>query len=338
MAANTQPLQGSSSRPSTSHQPTSGWSDHPRLDETKYAEPSFIGLPSNDTNGWYYPSHGYDTDAEDDENRFNSALGNWGRKSAKDARWIRRGKMVPWGPGIEEWQSEERARKRLKLMLPPIPDPDEPIVLPHLRSPSPPATAPYPEPGAQHVTYTSFIMDKSVTHTYRSHLLDELEQATNSLVEGETALKRALGRLWHALGEDPDVAEPSNGTVVPKKEDDAEHPEQTNEKEDRMARAPDLTPAVHKLFLNSFPDPPVMPVYDPSQFAHPDLPLVNLEKSLATLRELQDDGREYVERLEEIRESLGGAKTQRDAVWTMVRERALKELQDAAAYAAAGVA
>ncbi len=76
---------------------------------------SFVSLPSNDANGWYYPSHGYDTDAEDDENRFSSAVGNWGKKSTKDARWIRRGKMVAWGPGVEEWQVRLTARSPLSL-------------------------------------------------------------------------------------------------------------------------------------------------------------------------------------------------------------------------------
>ena len=60
-----------------------------------------------------------------------------------------------------------------------------------------------------------------------------------------------------------------------------------------------------------------------------------LEKSLATLRELQDDGREYVERLEEIREGLGEARTQRDGVWELVRKKAIQELRDVAASAAA---
>ena len=65
---------------------------------------SYVSLPSNDMNAWYYPSHGHDSDVDDDEVRFHPAVGNWGRKSAKEARWIRRGKQVPWGPGIEEWQ------------------------------------------------------------------------------------------------------------------------------------------------------------------------------------------------------------------------------------------
>jgi DNA-binding Lrp family transcriptional regulator len=62
----------------------------------------------------------------------------------------------------------------------------------------------------------------------------------------------------------------------------------------------------------------------------PENQLSRLEKSLAILRELQDDGREYVERLSEIREGLGDVRAQRNVIWNMVRERAVKELQETA--------
>ncbi|KAH8100503.1 hypothetical protein BXZ70DRAFT_937537 [Cristinia sonorae] len=297
------------------------------FEEARYEDPSFVGLPSNDINAWYYPSHGYGDDAEDDDVRFNTGTGNWGRKMNRDARWIRRGKMTAWGPAMEEWEAEERARKRIRLLVSQQPeDDDTPITLPHLRSPSPPAVSPYPPPATQHTTYTSFIMDKSVTHTYRSDLLDELEQATNGLIEGETLLRRALGRLWQVMNEDPD--EGTESPVVPKREEGGDGDE-NDDRDERVARAPDLTPAVHKIFLSSYSGRSP-PAYDSSQFTAPEVALDNLEKSMATLRELQDDDREYIERLEEIREGLGFARTQRDGVWGLVRERALKELQDVA--------
>ncbi|KAI0076263.1 hypothetical protein K474DRAFT_1684919 [Panus rudis PR-1116 ss-1] len=298
----------------------------------KYEDPSFVSLPSNDMQAWYYPTHGYDSDADDDDIRYSTAIGNWGRKHHKDARWIRRGKMAAWAPGYEEWESEDRARKRLKLMLPQEPQEEPYVRLPHLRSPSPPVMAPYPPPTTQHTTYTSFVMDQAVTHTFRSRLLDELEQATNSLIEGETTLRRALGRLLHAINEDPDRRS-ANGSVVPKREEEGDGT-QDSPREQRAARAPDLTPAIYKHFLTEYPGP-AMPLYEPSQFTHPAAQLENLEKSLASLRDLHDDGREYVERLEEIREDLGTVRTQKDGVWVQVRERALKELQDAA-HASAG--
>jgi len=176
-------------------------------------------------------------------------------------------------------------------------------------------------------------MDKAVTSSFRSRLLDELESATNSLIEGEATMRRALGRLWQVMNEDPDQT-PGNAPVVPKREDEGD---EEDEKERRLARAPDLTPIVHKLFISpttAGTTDRTTPIYDGLHFAHSDIQTENLEKSLATLRELQDDGREYVERLEEIRDGLGYARTQRNGVWDLVRKKAIMELQDVASNSA----
>jgi len=174
-------------------------------------------------------------------------------------------------------------------------------------------------------------MDKSVTHTFRSHLVDELENATNGLVEGEANLKRALGRLWQVMAEDPDKKKPKieDASVVPKREYEDDEADEHDDQARRVARAPDLTPSTHKIFLLSYP-PGVPPSHDPSHFASPEQQMNTLEKNLAILRELQDDGREYVERLHEIREGLGEVRMQRDIIWNLVRERAVKELQETA--------
>ncbi|PCH33393.1 hypothetical protein WOLCODRAFT_93417 [Wolfiporia cocos MD-104 SS10] len=316
--------------------PSSSLHEHPALinghkrahtvaiDDARFEDPSITSLPSFDKNAWYYPSHGYDD--TDDDIHHTSVKGNWGRKTVHDARWVRKGKLSAWGPGVEDWETEERARKRIKLLLPEEPEEPPYIGLPHLRSPSPPLTAPYPSPSTQHFSYTSFVMDKAVTSSFRSRLLDELETATNSLIEGETNLRRALGRLWQAMSEDPDEAA-GRTPVVPKREDEGD---EEDEREERLARAPDLTPVVHKLFLSVDPDG-TQPAPEKPHFVHPD---VQLETSLATLRELQADGREYVERLEEIRDGLGDARMQRDGVWDLVRRKAIKELQDVASSSA----
>lgn len=171
-------------------------------------------------------------------------------------------------------------------------------------------------------------MDKAVTHTFRSSLLDELEHATNGLIEGEANMRRALGRLWQAMSEDPDK-QPGDASVVPKREDEDNAPEDQGDRDSRLSRAPDLTPIVHKLFLLSHSNGGP-PVFEPSHFASPEMQLDNLDKSLAALRELQDDGREYVERLQEIREGLGDVRAQREGIWTLVREGAIAELHEAA--------
>ncbi|KIK26597.1 hypothetical protein PISMIDRAFT_676009 [Pisolithus microcarpus 441] len=174
-------------------------------------------------------------------------------------------------------------------------------------------------------------MDRSVTHSFRSNLLDELEHATNRLIEGEAVMKRALGRLWQVINDDPGHDPREEEVVVPKREDADGNVDE--ELDRRFVRVPDPVPNAHKLFLIPYPENDT-PVLDPSQFASPGVQQDNLEKALATLRELQDDGREYAERLEEIRESLGDARSQRDVVWEMVREKAIKEIQDAAFDAA----
>jgi len=231
-------------------------------------------------------------------------------------------------------QDEQRARKRVKELLPPPRRSPSPPSLPHLRSPSPPLTSPYPAPITQHLNYTSFVMDKAVIHSFRSKLLDELENATNGLIEGEATMRMALGRLWQVLGENPDK-QPNDASFIPKLEEDEDDvDDEQDDRERRLARAPDLIPSMHKLFLHSYNMNGGQPVFEPSHFVSAEVQLDSLEKSLATLRELQDDGREYRERLEEIRDGLGDARAQRDGIWTSIREKAIKEMEDAAIVSA----
>ncbi|KAF8482154.1 hypothetical protein DFH94DRAFT_735380 [Russula ochroleuca] len=314
-----------SSRPSTSHQHTPYLSSHKRPSSMFEDRDSYnFPTPTKDSNSWYHPS--LEGASGDEEEPIEVAKGNWGRKTAKGARWLRKGKLAAWGPGMEEWEADERARKRIRSLLPPDNRSPSPPVLPHLRSPSPPLIAPYVTLPAQHLNYTSFVMDRGVTHSFRSPLLEDLERATNGLIEGEAGMKRAFGRLWEVISKDPDQVHLKDA-VIPKREDESEDTNADGEKERRLARAPDLAPPpTQKLFIVSYPDRG-SPVFDPSHFVHPDMQRENLEKSLSTLRELQDDVREYVERLQEVRESLGDIRAQRDEVWTMVRTCALQELQ-----------
>lgn len=170
-------------------------------------------------------------------------------------------------------------------------------------------------------------MDKAVTHSFRSSLLDELEQAAYDLIEGEATMRKAIGRLWQVISEESDKRS-DDAALVLKQEDDDEGADDEDERARRIARAPDLTPAIHKAFLSHEREPPVG--FEASQFVTPEVQLDRLEKSVAVMRELQDDGREYMERLEEIREGLGDVRAQRNVIWDMVREHAVKELQDAA--------
>jgi len=58
----------------------------------------FNAIPLADSNGWFYPSHGFDTDDTGKQ----TERGNWGNKDKPDARWTRRGKAVSWGPGVDD--------------------------------------------------------------------------------------------------------------------------------------------------------------------------------------------------------------------------------------------
>lgn len=161
-------------------------------------------------------------------------------------------------------------------------------------------------------------------------------------------MKKALGRLWQVMSEDPDkrpapLNGPSVPPVIPKTEDDDymeededDEDEIDRENERRLARAPDLTPSVHKIFMYEPKEVPPTGIPEgltPAQrFAY--MPKEEqyklLEGSLATLRIMQDDGREYVERLEEIRDGLGDVRAKRNIVWDIVRAKALQELQETA--------
>ena len=63
-------------------------------------------LPLSDDNAWYYPSHGHHS--EDEGYPVYTEYGNWGKKNSREARWIRRGKMTAWGPGMDDWEVRGR--------------------------------------------------------------------------------------------------------------------------------------------------------------------------------------------------------------------------------------
>lgn len=58
--------------------------------------------PTKDSNSWYHPS--LEGESGDEAEPIDVAKGNWGRKAVKGARWLRKGKLAAWGPGMEEWE------------------------------------------------------------------------------------------------------------------------------------------------------------------------------------------------------------------------------------------
>lgn len=62
----------------------------------------YVPVASNDYNSSYYPKVVSGSDEEDVP--MSALRGNWGRKTTKGARWHRRGKLAPWGAGLDEWE------------------------------------------------------------------------------------------------------------------------------------------------------------------------------------------------------------------------------------------
>ena len=67
-----------------------------------YSDADIDLLPLSDPNSWYYPSHGYTSDEE--EVHAGMKRGNWGNKTTRGSRWLRRGKLAVWGPPMEDWE------------------------------------------------------------------------------------------------------------------------------------------------------------------------------------------------------------------------------------------
>lgn len=262
---------------------------------------------------------------------------NWGTKNSQVPDVLRPGKIASWTPGRDELELQERARKRIRGLLPRSRSPSPPIpTLAHLRPPSPPHVAPYVPAASQHANFMAYVLDESVQHAYRSRLLPDLQRATCNLIEGESDLKRALGRFMAVLSDPPRLRAPTpvptapvmtngtshhhhhednpgqNGTVVSKTED--------TDDTINAIRDDDMFPHIDKVFVT---DDDVI-ILGHTLSAHEQSE--HLLKALAALRDMQDDGREYVERLAEVREGLGELCYQRQSIWNLIRERALKEM------------
>ncbi|KAG8998808.1 hypothetical protein FRB90_012230, partial [Tulasnella sp. 427] len=283
--------------------------------------------------------------------------GNWGNKHVKGARWVRRGKITPWGSGKAEWEMEDRARKRLRNLLPDQDRESSPPTLPHLRAPTPPLVAPYAIPPKTHTSYTSMVVDPSVQHAYMNKTVTQLGRTTTEFIEGEGALRIALGALWRAAALDnkhpppsPDDSAAEGSSGSPGQSMDVESVQLAGAQED-----PEVAPngdiqmlpgeagqqqpiKTHEELLISSLSPlrqlfiSTAPVTVPVDGAPHDATLASasqlesFEWALNVLRDLTDDTREYMDRLEEIREHTGKAGAVRKDVWRVIKQKALDEL------------
>lgn len=258
-------------------------------------------LPSMD-NARYYdppasPSSSSDS-AYSDAPAPHDLTTNSGNKLVYHSRFMRKGKSYPWGPAFEEAKLEKRSRKRLKraletvfpdasadLGLPPPAnildaerkrekkrkhqEEDREYQLPHLRSPSPPATTARLAPTlAIPQSYTDIMLSSAMRHTMADDKMDRgLMDTSNELLESEKGLSQALGRLREVLrirGRDVPAAPPpvTNGD-----EDDnlpIENPalgvikQEPNGVDDMPSRA--STPGLPPVQVNSKGEPLIPPL------------------------------------------------------------------------------
>lgn len=236
-------------------------------------------------------------------------------------------------------------------------------ILPHLRSPSPPMIAPYSPSPIHHTSYTASVFDPNVGASFRSNLFNSLERSASELIQSEIALTRALGRFWTALTEsantmareqrhaiteenrkdlteqmsrmEMDSAETGDTRVNGTKESSssaqaaafAPIPDQD------LAKLDNIT--TQNVMLQLFTLPGNMK-FDYQGMQNGGVETISLApmhqvelvtRSVIAVRELQEDSKECMERLEEIREMLGKVRGLRDAVWAIMRSRAIAEME-----------
>ncbi|KAF8311277.1 hypothetical protein DL93DRAFT_2083497 [Clavulina sp. PMI_390] len=249
---------------------------------------------------------------------------------------------------------EAKARQRLRRVLPRSRSPTpEPPNLAHLRrSSTPPLVASYGSaPTINSADFTSFVLDPTVQHAFTSPHLATLQDTATELIAGEASTRKAFGSLWRVLQgnlqrRDPEAEEAGDGDEEYSEEREAEEREQ--EQIDSQAtvrrRRGDASLAevqpLAKLFVSPVPIPlgafaalpggipATLAPNGPSQIVDPSRQLDTFEWCLGVLRELADHGKEYVSRLEELRNGLGEANATRSAVWTACRQTALDELTE----------
>ena len=155
---------------------------------------------------------------------------NSGNKLYPSARMMRKGKICAWGPDYEDFKSDQRVRRRLKLCLEeflpeaaaevgaPVPqniaeaeakrenkkrkrEEDDMFRLPHLASPSPPLSTRTIAPMmALPRTYVDILVSPAMRHTLGSDNMEQgLQRTAAELLEGEKGLMQSLGRLREVL-------------------------------------------------------------------------------------------------------------------------------------------
>lgn len=224
-------------------------------------------------------------------------------------------------------QTDEKARQRLRRVMPRSRSPTPEIpTLPHLRSSTPPLVASYTHMPTISRDFTSFVLDPTVQHAFTSSHFTSLQDTATELVAGEAAMRKAFGGVWRILQGDLQRREPTDpqdecGEEGDEDEDDV----RVSLRVSRRDPTPPEIPPLADLFVSPVP---VTLGGASDRYISPQSQLETFEWCLGVMRELADHGKEYLSRLEEIRNGLGEAGAVRRAVWQACRKTAIDEMAD----------
>ena len=180
-------------------------------------------------------------------------------------------------------------------------------------------------------SFTASIFDPNISGSFRSPLVGSLEKSASELIQSEIALNRALGRFWAVLtdydartqreertndGATNAAVNGSNANTMPADP----HNLGATSMRLNLARVFTQKSTMQLDFTPPGHPPQSVTIAQPHQL---DL----MTKSIALIRELQEDSRECQERLEEIMDTLGKVKNLRDQVWSVMRARAIEEME-----------
>jgi hypothetical protein len=181
-------------------------------------------------------------------------------------------------------------------------------------------------------SFTASIFDPNISGSFRSPLVGSLEKSASELLQSEIALNRALGRFWAVLTdydartqkEERTNTNGATNATVNGSNLNTMHADPHNLGATSMrlnlARVFTQKSTMQLDFTPPGHPPQSVTIAQPHQL---DL----MTKSIALIRELQEDSRECQERLEEIMDTLGKVKHLRDQVWTVMRARAIEEME-----------
>jgi len=160
-------------------------------------------------------------------------------------------------------------------------------------------------------------------------MLGDINRAINNLIEGESAMKRAAGRLWQAIYSMK--KEDTSGGAAGSSDAQKTYPSPPHANGDMPGDGPlraqengDTLDPADETMQDTFENDDFNSEEVPKL---PSLPAFVSPGLISAINELAGDSAEYVARLEEVREGLGFTLGQRDALWMTLREKALVEMQ-----------